>query len=118
MSLLNKKSASSSPLRITRNISRGELIEFEFNHQKYSAYSGETIATALMANNIRLFGFNPVSGEPQGLFCAMGVCQQCLVLINDHLVEACQYPISQGLKIFAGKISTPQYTTLASNTHN
>ena len=58
------------------------MIEFFWQEQKLTAYEGETIASALFAHGIRVFGHHPKDHAPQGIFCANGQCAQCMVLAD------------------------------------
>jgi len=51
-----------------------EAIEFYWQGEKILAREGETIASALFANGIRIFGHHKKDGAPQGMFCANGQC--------------------------------------------
>lgn len=64
-------------------------IDFFWKGQKLTAHAGETIASALFANGIRVFGHHPKDHSPQGIFCANGQCSQCMVLRNQMPVKAC-----------------------------
>ena len=74
-------------------------IEFYWRDQKLNAYKGETIASALFANGIRIFGHHPKDGSPQGIFCANGQCAQCMVLAGQTPVKACVELVAQGLRV-------------------
>lgn len=67
--------------------------------QKLSAYAGETIAAALIANHIHIFGYHPKDGSPQGIFCANGQCSQCMVLANGKPVKSCMEQVVDGQRI-------------------
>ena len=56
-------------------------IAVDFEGQALSARRGETLAAALSAAGIRELRLTR-SGEPRGIFCGMGVCQECLVVID------------------------------------
>ena len=45
-------------------------IYFYWNGQKMQAKCGETIASALIANGISVFGHHHKDGSAQGIFCA------------------------------------------------
>lgn len=60
---------------------------------------GETIAAALFANGIRVFGEHPKDHSPQGIFCANGQCSQCMVIANEKPVKACMEFITPGMKL-------------------
>ncbi len=78
---------------------RGGVVRFQFDSAVITAYEGETIAAALLAAGVRNLGANPEDGSPRGLFCAMGVCQECVVLVDGGLVEACRTPVREGLVV-------------------
>ena len=64
-------------------------VAFFWDDHPLKARQGETIASALFANGIRVFGHHPKDHSPQGLFCANGQCSQCMVLDNGRPVKAC-----------------------------
>ena len=78
---------------------RGEAFLFIFHGRELTAHAGETIAAALFANGIRIFGHHPKDGAPQGLFCANGQCAQCLVLADGAPVKACMTLIQPQMHI-------------------
>ena len=67
--------------------------------KKLAAQKGETIAAALIANGIDIFGHHPKDGAPLGLFCANGQCSQCLVLLEGRPVKACMTPVQAGCAV-------------------
>jgi sarcosine oxidase subunit alpha len=76
---------------------RGTPFNFTFAGKTVSAYPGETIASALFAAGVRVFGHHPKDGSPQGLFCANGQCSQCMVLADGFAVKACMTPAAPRL---------------------
>lgn len=75
------------------------IFKFFWNDQELIAREGETIASALMANGIKIFSYHHKDGAPQGIFCANGQCAQCLVLADGYPVKACMELIKPGMKI-------------------
>ena len=73
---------------------------FKWNGQKFTAREGDTIASALFANGIRIFGHHPKDGFPQGLFCANGQCSQCMVVADGKPVKSCMEMVHQGMDVF------------------
>lgn len=75
--------------------------EFEFfwEGQAMRGAAGETIASALFANGIRVFGTHPRDGSPQGIFCANGQCSQCLVLADGKPVKSCMELVLPGMRV-------------------
>ena len=60
-----------------------ETFEFIWQGRRLEAMVGETIASALFANGVRIFGHHPKDGAPQGIFCANGQCAQCTVIADE-----------------------------------
>lgn len=74
-------------------------ISFTWQKKNLSCFEGETIAAALLANGIQIFGHHPKDHSPQGLFCANGQCSQCLVLANRRPVKACMELVTSGMQV-------------------
>src|SRR5215469_142756 len=58
-------------------------IAVDFEGEALTGRRGETLAAALSAAGIRELRLTR-SGEPRGIFCGMGVCQECLVEIDGR----------------------------------
>jgi sarcosine oxidase subunit alpha len=76
-------------------------IEFSWQGRPLMGQSDETIASALFANGIHVFGHHHKDGSPQGIFCANGQCSQCMVLANSYPVKACMEILQPGMKVEA-----------------
>lgn len=76
-----------------------ETVAFYWQGQKLIAQAGETIASALFANGVRIFGHHPKDGAPQGIFCANGQCAQCLVLADGKPVKSCMELVRPGVRV-------------------
>lgn len=69
------------------------------NGKPFSAQKGDTIASALLANGIKVFRYTK-KGFPRSLFCAIGYCSDCLVKVNGKTnVRACLTKVKEGMKI-------------------
>ena len=77
---------------------KGE-IPFTWNGASLSAFDGEMISSALIANGVHIFGHHAKDGSPQGLFCANGQCSQCLVIADGRPVKACMTPLRAGMAV-------------------
>ena len=75
-------------------------INFSWQENNLTAFEGETIAAALMANGIRVFGHHHKDGSPLGIFCANGQCSQCMVIANGRPVKSCMELIKEGMVIY------------------
>jgi len=63
---------------------------------------GDSIAAALMRAGILVLRRSR-SGEPRGVFCGIGICNDCLVTVEGHPnVRACITPAEAGLVVETG----------------
>lgn len=65
-------------------------VTITFNGLDYQAYEGESIAAALLANQIRVLRFSKKNREPRGIYCGIGHCYECRVTVDGkRSVRAC-----------------------------
>src|SRR5512133_1889044 len=76
-----------------------EPITFFWQGQELTAFAGETIASALFANGIRVFGHHHKDGAPQGIFCANGQCAQCMVIADGLPLKSCAERLTAGMHV-------------------
>jgi predicted molibdopterin-dependent oxidoreductase YjgC len=72
-----------SRLEKLKGLARGPAVEIVVDGRRRTAYTGESVAAALMADDDELELRTTTGGEPRGLFCGMGVCFDCLVVVDD-----------------------------------
>jgi NADPH-dependent 2,4-dienoyl-CoA reductase/sulfur reductase-like enzyme len=73
--------AMTDPLRVAGAGLGADAVAFSFQGREIRGRSGETLAAALTAAGERELR-ETKAGERRGLFCGMGVCQECLVEID------------------------------------
>ena len=74
-------------------------IRFKFDGQPVTAKRGQSLAAALTDAGHRTFRTTAKSAE-RGIFCGMGVCQDCLVNIDGQPNQrACMSPASDGMTV-------------------
>ncbi len=78
-------------------IERTKEISFQFDGVMINGYEGESIAAALLRAGITAIRNAPNTKTPRGMFCVMGVCQECVVSIDGKTREACRTTVSDGL---------------------
>ena len=87
-------------VRAKAGVERGPRLTFTFDGKRIAAYQGESIAAALMAAGHRALRLTPTKGEPRGVFCGMGVCFDCLVVVDGRLsTRACLTPAAEGMRV-------------------
>ena len=91
-------------LRIGTKFNRGNAVKFKFNGAIIEAYEGESVATALIAADVRATRFSP-EGHARGPVCLMGSCQECAVVIDGRKVLACKTKVVQDLEIESDRSS-------------
>jgi len=80
-------------------IPQRERVTFSWKGETLEGFAGETIAAALFAHGIRVFGYHPKDGSPQGIFCANGQCAQCTVIADGLPVKACMTLLRAGMRV-------------------
>lgn len=77
-----------------------QSITFYWQDKPLMALAGETIASALIANDIHIFGHHPRDGSPLGIFCANGQCAQCMVIMDGKPVKSCMELVKEGCHVY------------------
>jgi predicted molibdopterin-dependent oxidoreductase YjgC len=81
------------------NIRPGESFTLIVNGKRVPAHRGQTIAAALYASGTRVLRHTRNNGRPRGLYCAMGVCFDCVVKVNGETVRACMRQVEDGMQV-------------------
>jgi aerobic-type carbon monoxide dehydrogenase small subunit (CoxS/CutS family) len=93
------KENTSGRIPLDGNITRGEAISIHLNGKPVTAYLGESVATVLLSEEIVAMRTTTL-GEPRGIFCGMGVCFDCLVVVDGKPnTRACMTWIKAGMNI-------------------
>ncbi len=62
--------------------------------------AGDSVAAALLAAGLNECRDTAVKEVPRGPFCLMGICYDCLVMIDDQPnQQGCMIPVRSGMKI-------------------
>jgi len=57
-------------------------VTFTFNGNSISCQKGQSIAAALIAADNRELRTTRFGNEPRSIFCGIGVCYDCVVVVN------------------------------------
>jgi thioredoxin reductase/bacterioferritin-associated ferredoxin len=77
-----------------------EIVTITFDGRPLEARRGESLAAALTAHGVRAFRATK-SDRPRGLFCGMGVCQDCLVEVDGRPNQrACMIKVEDSITVF------------------
>lgn len=75
-------------------------IKFYFNDQEVSGYIGQSVGAALLAKGDRILRKTRFNEKGRGVFCGIGVCFDCLVVIDGISNQrACITEIKAGMKV-------------------
>lgn len=75
-------------------------IEFTFDGEKIDAITGQSVAAALLAANQRVLRKTRFNNNDRGVFCGIGVCFDCLVVIDGITNQrACLIEAKPGMKV-------------------
>ncbi len=76
-----------------------EVIHFTVDGEPWSAYPGDSVAAALYAYGKRSWRISR-SGDARGLLCGMGICFDCLIMIDGTPnIRACQAEVYEGMVV-------------------
>ena len=75
-------------------------LRFTFDGHTVQAKPGDTVAAALLAAGHAVCRSTPVSGTARAPYCMMGVCFECLVVIDGvGNRQGCLTPVQEGMKV-------------------
>lgn len=79
-------------------------VSIEFDGEIFEVPSGISVAAALLSNGVSCFRSSVVSGEPRAPYCMMGVCFECLVMIDGvQNRQSCLTEVREGMVIGSQK---------------
>ena len=85
-------------------IERGKPVRLTLNGRAIPAFEGETVATALLADGQWTLRHTNRHETPRGVFCGMGVCFDCMMIIDDRPgTRACVTSVRDGMRVETGK---------------
>jgi D-hydroxyproline dehydrogenase subunit gamma len=80
-------------------LERGAEVTITVDGEPVTAYLGETVAAVLFAEGSAQTR-TTVGGSPRGVFCGMGTCFDCLVVVDGvPNTRACMTWVSDGMRI-------------------
>jgi D-hydroxyproline dehydrogenase subunit gamma len=75
------------------------VIELSVDGTPLRAPAGQSLAAALLATGRAALRQSP-AGEPRGVYCGIGVCQECRVHVEGQgVVRACVTPVAAGMRV-------------------
>jgi predicted molibdopterin-dependent oxidoreductase YjgC len=94
-----------APFRVTTHPQLGplpaaETVEIIVDGAPLAARAGEPVAAALLAHGRRVCHTTVRTGEPRGVFCAIGLCGDCAMQVDGIPgVLTCVTPVRDGMDV-------------------
>lgn len=83
-----------------RGVQRGEPVQITVDGRAVDCFLGESVAAAMMAERGELVLRTTAGGETRGVFCGMGVCFDCLVVVDGvPSTRACVTWVRDGMTV-------------------
>ena len=77
-----------------------EFVTIRFEGRELEVRKGLNLAAALLEAGVNHFRDTPVSASPRTPFCAMGVCFDCLVVIDGQPnQQSCLIEVRDGMEV-------------------
>jgi D-hydroxyproline dehydrogenase subunit gamma len=81
------------------SVQRGPQLALTLDGEPITAHLGETVATVLMAER-QVAVRTTIGGAPRGVFCGMGTCFDCLVVVDGvPNTRACMTWVRAGMEV-------------------
>ena len=94
---------SITDLRIDRSrVFRQKFVPLKIDGEIIKAPIGEILAVTLFVNKKINLNYSSRINEPRSFFCLMGSCQECLIMVDEKIVTACQERVKKGISVKTG----------------
>jgi len=91
---------TAGPARVDLGITRGAQISITVDGERVAAFEGETVAAAMIGAGRRTFRYSTKRNEPRSLYCGIGICQECRMIIDGNInVRACMTEVRAGMTV-------------------
>lgn len=79
---------------------KGAVLSFTFDGRPMEGREGDTVASALFANGVQVFGRHYKTKRARGFYCAIGNCSSCLMVVNGKPnVRTCTTYLEEGMVV-------------------
>jgi predicted molibdopterin-dependent oxidoreductase YjgC len=75
-------------------------VHFTYDGKILEGLEGEPIAVALKNAGVRIHRYTKKRHEPRGVFCAIGRCTDCVMIVNGKPnIRTCITPLEDGMTV-------------------
>ncbi len=97
---------------ILESFEKGRKVTFTFDGKPMEGFEGEPIAIALRSNGVLIHRYTAKRNEPRGMFCAIGRCTDCIMVVNDRPnIRTCVEALEAGMVVGTQQGNGPQITS-------
>lgn len=87
-------------VRSNQALHRGPPIDIIVDGQSVPAFTGETVAAALLAAGKRALRKTARQSAPRGLYCGIGICFDCVMTVDGRPnMRTCQIEARPGMRV-------------------
>ena len=77
-----------------------KVVSIVFEGKKLHVEDGQTVAAALLSKGYFVFRDSKISFKPRSVFCMMGICFDCLMVIDGFRgQQSCLVQVKDGMEI-------------------
>lgn len=85
---------------ILGDLGEQKKVTFYYNGIPMEGIEGEPVAAALMSAGIRVFRTTAKRREPRGIFCAIGRCTDCMMVVDGiPNTRTCVTSLKEGMRV-------------------
>ena len=95
----DSRSVREGTFRRVPGVARGRRVQLVVDGTAVEAFEGESLGVALAASGRLALRHSPNAQTPRGMFCLMGVCQECVVEVNGVLSASCAIEVRDGMVV-------------------
>lgn len=82
------------------DVEYGKKVTIYLDGEPIEAYENDMVASALWAAGKKVSRYSPVKCRARGLFCAIGYCSDCLMVVDGvPNTRTCVTPVADGMQI-------------------
>lgn len=103
------------PKSPTQRITRDREMLFTYRGKPMKGLAGDTIATALYANGVRIFSRSMKYHRPRGLYNLDGLSSHCLMTVDgEPNIRGCRTPLRDGMAVTPQNVlGTPEWDLMS-----
>jgi predicted molibdopterin-dependent oxidoreductase YjgC len=80
--------------------SGAQALTLYIDGQAVKAQSGDTVAAVILRQDSPVTRTTPVLGNPRAPYCMMGVCFECLAIVDGVAsTQTCMLPVREGMHV-------------------